>query len=461
MSTDSVDSGTAWLVALVVIVAVAASVAAAVWAYKTIKSRGGTQGAAQAGTVQAGTQGAAPMANAGRVLQSPQDIPLSNLVVRDPFVPKVRGPLKNKWETQQFVVFWDAPLKGKTEAQTLQAVKDLGQRAEACWAAYTKAGFVQHNLKQTGQDKYKKAIFLSGCESQCAAGNPKQEPSFDFQGWESEQTYFSGGFDTAPHELGHMRQACSGGFANNVSPAMGAKLGWAWEAAANYMAMCCGVPGVVPEGSAMEVWFDLHPLSIELWDGKDGYPYGAWPFFLWADTKFGFGTVGKMWSEARRDAGGTCTELVPECLGRLTGKDLPTLFGDWLASTLTFSYFKDDPKFAPMVKAMKLEGGWNAFDTIALEGSRMQATSARPLQAFGFHALRLDAARFGGKKLRLDTAVDAPSWRMVVVNAGKQPQILPAGALSLPIESSGAVLGIITTTRGALPKAGAYSVALI
>lgn len=456
MSSEDPDSGAwLWLIALVVILAVAASAAAAFWAYKKYG------GAGEGGAAQ-GSAGEAPLANAGRVLQAQQqDVPLSNLVVRDPFVvSKKRGPLKNKWETQQFVVFWDAPLEGKTDAQTLQAVKDLGQRAEACWAAYAKAGFVQHNLKQTGQDTWKKTIFLSGCKSQCALGTPKQEPSFDFQGWESGQTYFSGGFDTAPHELGHMRQACSGGFSNNVSPAVGAKLGWAWEASANYMAMCCGVPGVVPEGSAMEVWFDLHPLSLELWDGKDGYPYGAWPFFLWADTKFGFGTVGKMWSEARRDAAGTCTELVPECLGRLTGKDLPTLFGDWLASTLTFSYFKD-PKFAQMARDMKLEGGWNAFDALTLEGTRLHATSARPLQAFGFHALRLDAARFGGKKLRLDAAVDAPSWRMVVVNAGKQPQILPAGALSPPIESGGAVLGIITTTRGALPKSGAYSVALM
>jgi hypothetical protein len=214
-------------------------------------------------------------------------------------------------------------------------------------------------------------------------------------------------------------------------------------------------------GCCDKYWPERHALSLELHDGKSGYPYQSWPFWLWIDKTFGFGTVGRMWSEAK------LTENVPECLSRIVNKPIPVLFGDWLAATLVFSYFNDpkgQPRYVEYSKLLKKTNNsswWIYFDTVTVRGSKLTATSAYPLQTFGFHALNLD--RYGGKRLRLDTAIDPPSWRMVVISGGKQ-QILAPGVTSAPMGPAGGIVGVICTTRTVmLPKSlptNAYSIAL-
>jgi hypothetical protein len=234
------------------------------------------------------------------------------------------------------------------------------------------------------------------------------------------------------------------------------------------------LPGMNQNLSDTTLWTEQHPLSLELHDGagialygSGGYPYASWPFFLWIDKTFGYGTVGRMWSESRRIIGTGGIEAVPECLARLVKRPVVDLFGDWLAATLVYSYFNDprgDPKFLDLVKRIKTQTGsswWSAFDTATVRGSKLTVTSKFPLQPFGFHALKLD--RYGGKRLRLDTAIDAPSWRMVIISGGKQ-QILAAGVTSAPLVSTGGIVGVTSTTRTfQTPKsfsANAYSIAL-
>jgi hypothetical protein len=261
-----------------------------------------------------------------------------------------------------------------------------------------------------------------------------------------------------------MRQSASGGFSNTTNPAIGEKIGWVWEASAHYMAYCLSGNREAADdagyfGDALPVWFDAHFLGLEVTDDKRGsYRYGSWPLLLWMDTRFGAGMSGRLWSENLRDGDGSTTELVPECLARLTNRKIPDLFGDWLASTLTFSYFRS-PRFAALVARLNLSGGWTAFDTLVLEGTRLTAQSSKPLQPLGFHALRLDS-RTIGKRLRLETAIDVASWRMVVITGGKT-EILGAGATSAPV-TAGTVVGVICCTRGSeLPPSGSYSISLL
>ena len=110
-----------------------------------------------------------------------------------------------------------------------------------------------------------------------------------------------------------------------------------------------------------------------------------------------------------------------------------------------------------MLKETFKSNWWTYFDTADVRGSTVTVTSAHALQPFGFHAVKLD--RLGGKRLRLDTTIDPPSWRMVVISDGKQAEILAAGVTSAPLGPSGGIVGIISTTRSTktLPQ-NAYSI---
>ena len=412
------------------------------------KKKGGGGGGAGGG----GLIGAA----AGRVYASP-DPPLGKLTVRDPF-ESARGALQFKVETPQFVVFWDADQKDKTQAQTMETAKALAEKAEQCWQVYAKAGFKLQRLKETGQDLYKKPLFLSGCAVQCAKSKPQQDPGYDYTGGEGGIVYCTISQGTAAHELGHMRLSAVGGFS---SWTLGSKLGWAHESCANYMQCCLEVTGEVPNREALDVWFLQHPVSLEVWDsGKvpSGYPYGAYFFWLWIQVTFGYTMPGRMWTESLQDKDGQCVELVPECLSRLTSKSIPDLYGDWLGKTLTFEYLKSDVnKYA----SLKLSA-WKDFDNVSREGSTLKITNAKyALQAFGFHAAKLEGSVTSGKRLRLDPSVDASSWRMAVVVTGGKTEVYAAGQTTPVLDSSGVVVGVISVSRGAALPANPYVISLV
>lgn len=384
----------------------------------------------------------------------------SNLVTRDPFSGKRRA-LKNKYETAQYVVFWDSPLEGKTDAQTLDHVKRFVVDLEVAWNAWTKAGFSAKD--RLGLGKYKKTVFLKGCPGvSCTLNTPPQAASYDFQGVEDNQMYLSsGGGYVGIHELAHIRQAATGGFSNNSDPALQSRMGWVYESGAHYMTYCLSGNKEAEDatdyfGTAITDWAPAwHASSVELWDGgKNGNPYGLWIFMLWVDTRFGAGTVGRMWNENVRDANGTSTELFPECLARLTKKNIPDLWGDWVASTLTFSYLRS-PRFSRLLT--HLGGGWTVFDPLTVEGTRAYGT--KPLQALGFHAFKLDS-RFANKRLRLETSIDPSSWRLVVVTGGK-PLVYGSGTITASV-GVGTLLGIVCGTRGNdLPPSGSYSLSIL
>jgi hypothetical protein len=390
------------------------------------------------------------------------------LVAKDPFVP-ARRPLKYKLETPEFVLYWDIGFLTYTAAAALALAKLMAALAEQSWKEYTRHGFALKPamMKPSGQDRYKKPIFLGGA---CGGGAVQCElpRGGNFQAKEGEIEYItSGDLGAVPHELAHLRQTMTGGFQGGHIA--GTRLHWAWESSANYMSEWVHTPvSYYKPPSPMDVegkggWWEKHALSIELsYPWTHGYQYAAWPFWLWIDKTFGFGTVGRMWSESK------FAENVPECLSRIVNKPVVALFGDWLAATLVFSYF-NDPKgearyldFCKLLKKTYNSTWWNSFDTADVRGSKVTVTSKHPLQPFGFHAVNLDR-RLGGKRLRLDTAVDPASWRMVVISGGKQ-QILAAGVTSAPLVPAGGIVGVISTTRTFQTpdsfSANAYSIAL-
>lgn len=393
-------------------------------------------------------------AAAGRAYASP-DPPPGNLTVKDPF-EGARGALRFKVETAQFVVFWDADQKDKTPEQTAGVAKALAQKAEQCWQVYARAGFKLQRLGQTGQDRYKKPLFLSGCATQCAKSSPRQDPAYDYTGGEGGIVYCTVSEGTAAHEIGHMRLSAVGGFS---SWTLGSKLGWAHESCANYMQCCLEVTGEVPNRGALDVWFEQHPISLEVWDAQKtptGYPYGAYFFWLWIQVTFGYTMPGRMWTECMQDKDGQCLELVPECLSRLVSKSIPDLFGDWLAKTLTFEYLKSDARYASLGLS-----AWKDFDAATQEGGAIKISNPKlALQAFGFHAASLAGSLVGGKRLRLDPVADASSWRMAVVAGGKTA-VYAAGQTTPALDASGAVVGVISVSRGAALPANPYVISLV
>ena len=385
------------------------------------------------------------------------------LVAKDPFVPGKRKALKYSYETPEFVLYWDIGYLTYTAAEALEVAKKMAVMAEQAWKEFTRHGFALNPtaLKFSGQDRYKKPIFMGGA---CTGGAVQCgfPGGGNFLSKEGDISFITAGdIGTLPHELAHLRQVSSGGFTS------GSNVGWAWESCACYMHEWVSTPvSYYNPPIAMGVdklWYERHALSLELHDGilsaSSGYPYSSWPFWLWIDKTFGFGTVGRMWSESKP------AENVPECLSRLVKKPVADLFGDWIAATLQFSYFNDpkgEPRYIEFSKLLKetfKSNWWTYFDTADVRGSTVTVTSAHALQPFGFHAVKLD--RLGGKRLRLDTTIDPPSWRMVVISDGKQAEILAAGVTSAPLGPSGGIVGIISTTRSTktLPQ-NAYSITL-
>lgn len=443
------DAGLAVTLVLLLIVVLAAGATVLILVLKTPKG---------AEVTQAGPPQAVPPP-----INTAAEQPRTSLPVKDTFVPEARRELKNRYETPEFVILWETNLANLTAEQTLENAKKMGALAELCWKTYTEHGFAHSPLalKWSGQDRYRKLVYLSGC----CLRFPDYDGVHDYLGRYGDQSYImASGEGTLGHELGHLRQLSSGGFAN---PLPGINTGWAWESSANYMSILPELKGNLPDGNHLKKWGDDHFLSLELWDSVNGYPYSSWPFWLWIDKTFGKGMVGRMWSESKRDAIGSCGEAVPECLARLVKLPLADVFGKWVAATLVFSYFNDpkgEPRYIELannfIKTELKSTWWSYFDAVEIRVSRVIGKSAKPLQPFGFHALKLDST-LKGKRLRLETTVDPPSWRMVVIpmDVAKQ-QILTAGETSEPLGPEGGIVGIISTTRSTLPAENAYFITL-
>lgn len=381
--------------------------------------------------------------------------PAGPLAPRDVLLQKRGHPLKTLVESAQFCI-WAAQGADTTLMQRVVTY------VESVWNTYIqKLKFAVKADVAQGQEwgVYKKPLYLAGSSPPGPCdGCPESGHGYEYQAWTDQGKAYlvTGGCGAeggcVAHELAHLMQAATGSFG------WGGNCPWAFESSAQYMRFI-GCPAE-EDAESLKPWLQYHMTSIQKHDGSpECHQYGSWLWWIWLDRQFGWGTVGKIWNEAR------APEDPMHTASRICGVPAPDLFARWVASLLSNSAFYNDGERWTRINAhVGHAAGWSTFDPLLCDGAKYTPAPAQfSLEKYGFHALRLsDAKPRGPKKVRLDAAAPG-DWRMVVVSNGKDIiSILKPGEISPPVPLAKTTLGICIAGDGPLPPNGqAYAVSIL
>ena len=360
----------------------------------------------------------------------PTPTPSRGLVARDVLLAKRGRPLKLLRESAEFCVYADVDPAGQ-----LQPVADSLQ---SIWGIYLGMGFrVKDSVRASqGWDAYKKPAYLAGTTPPGPCGGcPESGHGYEYQGWDDHGHAFmcTGGYGAkggcVAHELGHLMQVATGGFA------YGGMCPWAWESGAQFMRWH-GCP-TEEDSESLKPWLQHHATSIERHDGSPCcHQYGSWLWWIVLDGEFGAGTTARAWNEC------TAPETPLETCARIVKVPLPDLFARWVGCLLTQKHTRAGERWARVNAVIGHSAGWNTFDRFSETPTGY--ASAAPLERNAFHALRLsDGKARGVRKLRLDSA--APEARMVVVVDGKVVCSVPAGTPSPGVPLAKTWVGVCLT----------------